>query len=284
MHHPLDTGLVLNNYGLPMRPDAVRCEFFVRTGICKFGRACIKHHPHLKPGPPIRKAAFKPPRMTEIPPDSAFFVVDEVSGGFPEFPQNPGKPPCPHYVRTGHCGYGARCPHHHPVQYAVKRNLDGLPLRPGKELCKFYVEKRACSYGEACVLHHPNIRPKADMPAFSLPPMQGRPRPPPPAGGRQGPGPRPPPGGRPPMGNRGRMGHADGMHLQAPAGDPRGGPPQVMIMHQPGLQVMAPGPPPQGMPPMQARPPKMAQFAPPPMQPQMMPPQQIAYRPVHFGP
>lgn len=292
-HHPLDTGLVVNNYGLPMRPGAVRCEFFARTGICKFGRACIKHHPHLKPGPPIRKTPFKPPRLIEMPADSPYYLVDEVTGGFPEFPQNPGKPPCPHFVRTGHCGYGARCPHHHPVEYAVKRNMDGLPLRPGKELCKFYVAKRACAYGEACVLHHPNIRPKREMQEFGGQPMHGR-RPAP--GGHPGGGPRPPPGGRPPMGHKGRMGRGDGMYAQAPpmqyamqvpGGDPRGGPQPVMIMQQPGMQVMAQGPPqgpPQGMPPMQARPPQMAQFAPPPMQQHVMPPQQIAYRPVQYGP
>jgi len=62
LHHPLEEGIVLNNYGLPMRTKAVTCDFFTRTGICKFGRTCRKHHPHLKPGPPIRKAPFRVPR------------------------------------------------------------------------------------------------------------------------------------------------------------------------------------------------------------------------------
>lgn len=287
-HHPLDTGLVLNNYGLPMRLGAVQCEFFVRTGVCRFGRSCVKHHPHLKPGPPIRRAAFKLPRLLEMPADSPYYLVDEVTGGFPEFPQNPGKPPCPHYVRTGHCGYGARCPHHHPVEYRVKRNVDGLPLRPGKEMCKFYVVKRACAYGEACVLHHPNICFKGEVPEF------GAPRAGMPPGGRPGPRPRQMPNGRAAMGGKGHAARAHGMHAPRPpphmtygmhGGEQRSSQQPVMMMRQPpGVQLVAHGPP-QGMvQPMQVRPPHMAQYAPQPMQQRVMAPPQMGYRPAHYGP
>lgn len=293
---------MLNNYGLPMRTKAVTCDFFTRTGICKFGRTCRKHHPHLKPGPPIRKAPFRVPRLLQMPPDSPYYVVDEVTGGFPEFPQNPGKPPCPHFVRTGHCGYGARCPHHHPVQYSVKRNMDGLPLRPGKELCKFYVAKRACAYGEACVLHHPNICRKGDMPDQA--PQHGggfmprgdaparRDVPPRMHGGARGGGER----RRSGIGSvrGGPIGPRDGMHapppqqqpfiVQTASGEPMGAQPPVMIVQHHQLaqmmpQALGPGQV-QGM--MQV-PLQMAPYGQPPMQPYAMGGQPVGHRNGPFG-
>lgn len=43
-HHPPQYGVVLNRQGLPLRPGQPACQFFVRTGACKFGAACKWDH------------------------------------------------------------------------------------------------------------------------------------------------------------------------------------------------------------------------------------------------
>ncbi|XP_010496677.1 PREDICTED: zinc finger CCCH domain-containing protein 13-like [Camelina sativa] len=48
-HHPMNTtpiesGLALNNKGLPLRPNQTVCPNFSRFGLCKSGQACKFDH------------------------------------------------------------------------------------------------------------------------------------------------------------------------------------------------------------------------------------------------
>jgi len=40
-------GVSLNSLGLPIRPGATECSYYMKTRTCKFGRTCKFHHPEL---------------------------------------------------------------------------------------------------------------------------------------------------------------------------------------------------------------------------------------------
>ncbi len=70
----------------PQRPGQLLCDFYVRTGFCKFGQGCKFDHP-------VR------------------FAVQLSSLGLP---LRPHEPACPFYAKTGACKYGPSCKFHHP--------------------------------------------------------------------------------------------------------------------------------------------------------------------------
>lgn len=70
----------------PRRPGAPLCDFFVKTGHCRFGEACRFDHP-------------------------PYFGVRLNGDGLP---LRPGQTVCAHYERTGACKYGAVCKWDHP--------------------------------------------------------------------------------------------------------------------------------------------------------------------------
>lgn len=49
-----------------------------------------------------------------------------------EFPERPGEPECPYFMKTGSCKYKSACKFHHPKTRLPKPILSnaGLPLRP----------------------------------------------------------------------------------------------------------------------------------------------------------
>ena len=70
----------------PSRPGQPICDFYTKTGHCKFGEGCrFDHPPHYK--------------------------VQLNSGGLP---MRPGEPICSHYDKTGLCKYGPSCKFDHP--------------------------------------------------------------------------------------------------------------------------------------------------------------------------
>ena len=70
----------------PQNPGAQLCEFYVRTGNCKFGDACFKDHPPL------------------------YQVPLNMMG----LPMRRGALPCVYYMQTGTCEFGPACKFHHP--------------------------------------------------------------------------------------------------------------------------------------------------------------------------
>ncbi|KAL6780758.1 hypothetical protein ACKKBF_B11875 [Auxenochlorella protothecoides x Auxenochlorella symbiontica] len=81
---------------LPRRPGHAICEFYTKTGHCKFGRWCRFDHP----------------------PE---YAVQRNEQGLP---LRPGTPVCSFYERFGACKFGASCKFHHP-------SLSGQPTVRG---------------------------------------------------------------------------------------------------------------------------------------------------------
>ncbi len=77
---------VLHTVQFPSRPEAQSCEFFVKTGYCKFAADCCFHHP-----------AEHAVQLTAM-----------------DLPFRPGQAVCPFYLKTNQCKFGPPCKFHHP--------------------------------------------------------------------------------------------------------------------------------------------------------------------------
>jgi hypothetical protein len=74
---------------LPDRPGQLPCQFYMKTGKCKYGWQCKFDHPKSQ--------------LAVIEADKAILA------------QNPGAENCSFYMRTGKCKYGGTCKFHHPL-------------------------------------------------------------------------------------------------------------------------------------------------------------------------
>lgn len=74
----------------PERPGEPECNYYIRTGDCKFGASCRYHHP----------------RDRVIPRT----VLSSVG-----LPLRPGVQPCTYYLHNGNCKFGSTCKFDHPV-------------------------------------------------------------------------------------------------------------------------------------------------------------------------
>ncbi|XP_008676803.1 zinc finger CCCH domain-containing protein 33 isoform X1 [Zea mays] len=80
----------------PERPDQPECQFYMKTGDCKFGAVCKFHHP----------------RERIIPtPNCALSPLG--------LPLRPGEPICSFYNRYGMCKFGPNCKFDHPMGNAM---------------------------------------------------------------------------------------------------------------------------------------------------------------------
>ncbi|GMH08329.1 hypothetical protein Nepgr_010169 [Nepenthes gracilis] len=77
------------------------------------------------------------------------------------YPERPGEPDCIYYLRTGSCGYGARCLFNHPHDRGGARSRVGrpgageYPERSGQPFCQYYMRTGTCKFGSSCKYHHP---------------------------------------------------------------------------------------------------------------------------------
>uniref|UniRef100_A0A0E0J9G3 C3H1-type domain-containing protein n=1 Tax=Oryza nivara TaxID=4536 RepID=A0A0E0J9G3_ORYNI len=76
----------------PERPDQPECQFYMKTGDCKFGAVCKFHHPkeRLVPAPNC--------------------ALNSLG-----LPLRPGEPVCTFYSRYGICKFGPNCKFDHPM-------------------------------------------------------------------------------------------------------------------------------------------------------------------------
>jgi serine/threonine-protein kinase/endoribonuclease IRE1 len=70
----------------PLRPGKQHCEFYTKTGHCKYGDDCVFDHP----------------------PEYAVALTEQG------LPYRPEQPVCTFYQRTQQCKYGPSCKFHHP--------------------------------------------------------------------------------------------------------------------------------------------------------------------------
>lgn len=80
----------------PERPDQPECQFYMKTGDCKFGAMCRFHHP----------------RERLIPAPNC--VLSPLG-----LPLRPGEPLCIFYSRYGICKFGPNCKFDHPMATPV---------------------------------------------------------------------------------------------------------------------------------------------------------------------
>ncbi|WVZ52168.1 hypothetical protein U9M48_003252 [Paspalum notatum var. saurae] len=76
----------------PERPDQPECQFYMKTGDCKFGAVCKFHHPKERIIPT---------------PNCALSSLG--------LPLRPGEPICSFYSRYGMCKFGPNCKFDHPM-------------------------------------------------------------------------------------------------------------------------------------------------------------------------
>ncbi|XP_057955805.1 zinc finger CCCH domain-containing protein ZFN-like [Malania oleifera] len=76
----------------PERPGQPECQFYMKTGDCKFGAVCRFHHPRERLIPP---------------PDCLSSSIG--------LPLRPGEPLCVFYSRYGICKFGPSCKFDHPM-------------------------------------------------------------------------------------------------------------------------------------------------------------------------
>ncbi|MBA0616929.1 hypothetical protein Godav_026412, partial [Gossypium davidsonii] len=73
------------------KPGQTECKYYLRTGGCKFGKACRYNHSRAK---------------------SSTDPILELN--FLGLPIRQGEKECPYYMRNGSCKYGANCRFNHP--------------------------------------------------------------------------------------------------------------------------------------------------------------------------
>ncbi|KAI5674816.1 hypothetical protein M9H77_15180 [Catharanthus roseus] len=91
---PLHFGLGTTIY--PQRPGEIECDFYMKTGDCKFGQRCRFHHPFDR-SVLAQEAQMQSVKLT-------------LAG----LPRREGAVHCPYYMKTGTCKYGATCKFDHP--------------------------------------------------------------------------------------------------------------------------------------------------------------------------
>ncbi|KAI4345452.1 hypothetical protein L6164_012575 [Bauhinia variegata] len=105
------SGSSQKEYSFPERPGQPECQYYMKTGDCKFGPSCKYHHP----------PELIAPKMN---------VVLSPAG----LPLRPGAPPCTHYTQRGVCKFGPACKFDHPMgalSYSPSASsLADMPVAP----------------------------------------------------------------------------------------------------------------------------------------------------------
>ncbi|KAK9275661.1 hypothetical protein L1049_022928 [Liquidambar formosana] len=79
----------------PQRPGQMECDFYMKSGECKFGERCKFHHPIDRSAPSTKQQ-------------------ENVKLTLAGFPRREGAIICPYYMKTGTCKYGPTCKFDHP--------------------------------------------------------------------------------------------------------------------------------------------------------------------------
>ncbi|CAN0900558.1 Zinc finger CCCH domain-containing protein 32 [Linum grandiflorum] len=96
----------------PERPGQPECQYYMKTGDCKFGSSCRYHHP----------------RQLSVP--KANVALSPLG-----LPLRPGAAVCTHYTQRGQCKFGAVCRFDHPIPTAISyspsaSSLADMPVAP----------------------------------------------------------------------------------------------------------------------------------------------------------
>ncbi|WOK98579.1 zinc finger CCCH domain-containing protein 37 isoform X2 [Canna indica] len=83
----------------PQRPGEIECDFYMKTGLCKFGERCKFHHP-----------TDRSTSTLDVKQASQQTVNLALAG----LPRREGAVSCSFYIKTGTCKFGATCRFDHP--------------------------------------------------------------------------------------------------------------------------------------------------------------------------
>ncbi|XP_060204496.1 zinc finger CCCH domain-containing protein 67 isoform X6 [Lycium barbarum] len=130
---------IKRKFNYPLRPDALDCPYYLKTGMCKFGSNCKFNHPSK------RKVQG----------------TKEKGKQREESQERPGQIECKYYLTSGGCKYGKACKFSHSrekgsISPIVEFNFLGLPIRLGERECPYYMRTGSCKYGSNCRFHHPD--------------------------------------------------------------------------------------------------------------------------------
>ncbi|CAN6281854.1 unnamed protein product [Urochloa humidicola] len=97
----------------PQRPE---CPFLRRFGNCKFASSCQYYHPKDKFQCRYHPNDKFPSRYHSKDNFQSIYHPrrDQPLAGLKVYPERPGKPECPFYMKIGSCKFGADCKFHHP--------------------------------------------------------------------------------------------------------------------------------------------------------------------------
>ncbi|XP_004309682.1 PREDICTED: zinc finger CCCH domain-containing protein 32 [Fragaria vesca subsp. vesca] len=99
-----------NEQTFPERPGEPECQYYLRTGDCKFGPSCRYHHPRDRIAPRTN------------------CLLSPVG-----LPLRPGVQPCTFYLQNGHCKFGSSCKFDHPMgtmRYSPSASSLDMPVAP----------------------------------------------------------------------------------------------------------------------------------------------------------
>ncbi|XP_078431578.1 floral homeotic protein (HUA1) [Wolffia australiana] len=85
----------------PQRPGQMECDFYMKTGQCKFWERCKFHHPVDRSAPSSTTLKHSTPQSIKL----------TLAG----LPRREGAIICPYYLKTGTCKFGPTCKFDHPT-------------------------------------------------------------------------------------------------------------------------------------------------------------------------
>ncbi|KAJ4980754.1 hypothetical protein NE237_031591 [Protea cynaroides] len=94
------TALGMGTTIYPQRPGQIECDFYMKTGECRFGERCKFHHPIDRSAPTASMAKQVQQQNVKL----------TLAG----LPRREGAIICPFYMKTGTCKYGVNCKFDHP--------------------------------------------------------------------------------------------------------------------------------------------------------------------------
>jgi hypothetical protein len=125
----------------PERPGQPECQYYMKTGDCKFGTTCRYHHPkdratpsptcHLSPiGLPLRPVSLSCSNGCCLMTSLCGELVTDLLGLYLQ-----GAPPCSFYTRYGICKFGPTCKFDHPLVGGLTyspsaSSLSDMPVAP----------------------------------------------------------------------------------------------------------------------------------------------------------
>ncbi|KAK9015378.1 hypothetical protein V6N11_006489 [Hibiscus sabdariffa] len=122
---PSSTGFSSSNqkeHTFPERPGEPECQYYLRTGDCKFGSSCRYHHPRDRVVPQTNcilspmGLPLRPVRNCMLPNQVLALIGCPLNHPHQlDLIERPGMQPCAFYLQNGQCKFGSTCKFDHPV-------------------------------------------------------------------------------------------------------------------------------------------------------------------------